>query len=84
MLSIVRQSPDGTRRTILVPGPAGVSDAIITAYRGRLLLQSDIGPGGPSSLFWFNPSTRSIRFLFRTPPARYGVAGVIAYGYWNQ
>lgn len=82
-LSIVRQFRDGTRHTISVPGPAGVSDAIITTYHGRLLLQSNIGPGGPSSLFWFNPATRSIRFIFRAPPGTYGVAGTIAYGYWN-
>jgi len=83
-LSIVRQFRDGTRRTITVPGPAGVSDLIITAYRGRLLLQSNIGgPGGPSSLFWFNPVTRSIRFIFRAPAGAIGVAGAIAYGYWN-
>lgn len=57
-LSIVRQFCDGARRTLIVPGPAGVSDAIITAYAGRLLLWSNIGgPGGPSSLFWFNPVT---------------------------
>jgi hypothetical protein len=44
------QFADGTRRTITVPGPAGISHQIITAYHGRLLLQSNIGPGGPSSL----------------------------------
>jgi hypothetical protein len=83
-LSIVRQFRGGARRTISVPGPAGVSDAIITAHRGRLLLQSNIGgPGGPSSLFWFNPATRSIRFIFRAAPGTDGVAGAIAYGYWN-
>jgi len=47
-LAIVRQFPDGARRTITVPGPAGVSDAIITAYHGRLLLQSNIGVNSPS------------------------------------
>jgi hypothetical protein len=84
-LSIVRQSADGARHSITVPGPAGVSDAIITAYRGQLMLQSNIGgPGGPSSLFWFNPVTRSVRFIVRARPATYGVYGVIPYGYWNQ
>ena len=82
-LSIVRQFADGTRRTITVPGPAGLSDQIITAYRGRLLLQSNIGPGGPSSLFWFNPLTRTDQFILRAPPGTYGVADTIAYGYWN-
>jgi hypothetical protein len=82
-LSIVRQYHGGAGRTISIPGPAGVSDAIITAYHGRLLLQSNLGPGGPSSLFWFNPATRSIRFISRAPHGSYGVAGAIAYGYWN-
>jgi len=82
-LSIVRQFPDGTRRAITVPGPAGVSDLIITAYHGRLLLESNVGQGGPSSLFWFNPATRSIRFIFRTPPGTFGVYLAIAYGYQN-
>ena len=83
-LSIVRQYRGGARRTISVPGPAGVSNAIITAYHGRLLLQSNLGQGGPSSLFWFNPVTRSIRFIFRAPPGSYGVAGAIAYGDFNR
>jgi hypothetical protein len=80
-LSIVRQFRDGTRRTITVPGPAGTSDYIITAYRRRLLLQSNIGPGGPSSLFWFDPVTRTTRFIFRAPAGHYGVAGAVAYGF---
>jgi len=66
-----------------VPGPAGVSDLIITAYHGRLLLESNVGPGGPGSLFWFNPATRSISFIFRAPPGTYGVYLAIAYGYQN-
>ena len=82
-LSIVRQFADGTRRTITVPGPAGASDAIITAYHQRLLLESGIGPGGPSSLSWFSPVTRTDRIIFRAPAGTYGVAGAIAYGYWN-
>jgi len=84
-LSIVRQFRHGARRTISVPGPARVSPAIVTAYRGRLLLQSNVGgPGGPSSLFWFNPVTRSIRFLIRAPAGTYGVFDAIAYGYQNR
>jgi hypothetical protein len=82
-LFIVRQFPDGARRTITVPGRAGVSDAIITAYHGRLLLQSKIGLSGPSSLFWFNPATRSIRFIFRPSAGTRGVFTAIAYGYQN-
>jgi len=80
-LSIVRQSPDGTRHAIHIPGAAGNSDYILTTLGPRLLLQSAIGPGGPSDLFWYNPATRAIRFLFRTPPGKYGVAGVVPYGY---
>jgi hypothetical protein len=79
-LSIVQQFRGGSRRTIRIPGPAGVSDCIVTARAGRLLLQSAIGPGGPSSLFWFSPPTHAVRFVFRTPAGTYGVAGVIPYG----
>jgi hypothetical protein len=79
--SIVRQDRDGSRHTISVPGPAGYSDNIETVFGGRLLLQSSTGAGGPSSLFWFNPATRSIQFIFRAPAQTYGVAGVIPYGY---
>jgi hypothetical protein len=80
-LSIVRQSADGARRTIHVPGPAGVSDDMLTARNGQLLLESAIGPGGPSSLFWLNPATGKLRFLFRAPAGHYGVAGAIPYDY---
>jgi len=83
-LSIVRQYRNGSRHTITVPGPAGISDLILTAFAGRLLLQSNIGPGGPVSLFWFNPATRAVRFIFRTPPNTYGAVGAIAYGYRNE
>jgi TolB protein len=84
-LSIVRQDRDGSRHTITVPGPAGISDAILTAFAGRFLLESNMGgPGGPSSLFWFDPATRTVRFMFRAPPNTYGAVGAIAYGYWNE
>ncbi len=83
-LSIVRQFRDGARRTVTVPGPAGRSDFIVTAWAGRLLLWSGLGTGGPSSLFWFNPATRAIRFILRTPSDTSGVAGAIAYGYRNH
>lgn len=32
-------------------------------------------------MFWFNPATRSIRFIFRPPAVTYGVYTAIAYGY---
>jgi hypothetical protein len=80
-LSIVRQDRDGSRHTITVPGPAGHSDMILTAFAGRLLLQSNIGTGGPVSLFWFDPATRTVRFIFRAPPETYGAADAIPYGY---
>jgi hypothetical protein len=81
--SIVRLDRDGTRHTISVPGPAGVSPQIITARNGRLLLQSRVGTKspGPSSLFWFNPATHGIQYLIRTPPGAYGVCGAIVLGY---
>jgi hypothetical protein len=81
-LSIVRQYRDGTRRTVSIPGPAGVSDSILASQAGRLLLESNIGgSGGPSSLFWYNPATGSVRYILRTPPGVYGVAGAIPYRY---
>ena len=81
--SIVRLAPDGTRHTIRIPGPAGVSPQIVTARNGRLLLQSDVGTKEPrpSSLFWFNPATHAIQYLIRTPPGIYGVCGAIVLGY---
>jgi hypothetical protein len=78
--SVVRQYRDGARRTISVPGPAGPDAGIITAYHGQLLLQSSVGPG---ALFWFNPRTRSVHFIFRPPAGAYGVGWDIPYGYWN-
>ena len=80
-LSIVRQSRAGSRTTIHIPGPAGISDSMLTSYRGQLLLESALGVGGPSSLFWFNPVTHAIRYLLRAPAGRYGVAAVIPFGY---
>ncbi len=81
--SIVRLARDGTRHTIRVPGPAGVSPQIVTARNGRLLLQSDVVTTRPrpSSLFWFNPATHAIQYVIRTPPGIYGVCGAIVLGY---
>lgn len=78
-LSILRQSRDGSRTTIRIHGPAANSDLILTALTGRLLLQSAIGLGCPSSLFWYNPASSSL--LFHTPSGTYDVAGAIPYGY---
>jgi hypothetical protein len=79
-LTVIRQG----HGLVTVPGPGGVSPAILTANAGQLLLWSNIGgPGGPSSLFWFNPGTGAEHFLFRAPAGVYGVAGAIPYGYWN-
>ncbi len=80
-LSIVRQYRDGSEHTVTVPGPARLSDWIVTTLAGRLLLESNVGPGGPSSLFWFAPATRTIHFVFRTPPTVRGVDEAIPYGY---
>jgi len=67
--------PDGG-----IPGPAGNSDWIVTDLAGRLLLQSSLGVSGPSSLFWFDPTNRFVRFVFRAPADTYGIYGVIPYG----
>jgi len=79
-LSIARQSPDGTRHTIRIPGPAGISDGIITTLGPRLLLWSGIGVSASDSLFWYNPATHAIRYIFPTPPKTYGIAGVVPFG----
>ena len=80
-LSIVRQFPDGTRLTIHIPGPAGISDFIATSRGPRLLLESGVGVSPSDSLFWYNPATRAIHYVFRTPPKTYGVAGVTTFGF---
>lgn len=80
-LSIVRQFPDGTRRTIHIPGPAGISDFIVTTLGPRMLLQSGVGVSPPDSLFWYNPATNAIHYVFRTPPKTYGVFGVVPFGF---
>jgi len=80
-LSIVRQSPDGSRRTIRIPGSAGLSDFIETAVGPRLLIETGVGVSASDSLFWYNPATRAIRYVFRTPPKTYGVSGVATFGF---
>jgi hypothetical protein len=80
-LFIVRQSRDDREHTIHIPGRAGNSDTIVTSHGSRLLIWSGLGISLSNSLFWYNPDTRTIRYVFRTPPSRYGVAGVIPYGH---
>jgi hypothetical protein len=79
-LSIVRQSRDGTRRTIHIPGPAGISDFIDTTFGPRLLIDTGSGVSNTSSLFWYNPATRALHYVFRTPTKIYGVFGVVPFG----
>lgn len=79
-LSVVHQSPYGTRRTIRIPGPAGLSDFIDTALGRRLLIDTGSGVSSTSSLFWYNPVTRAIQYVFRTPPKTRGVFGVVPFG----
>jgi hypothetical protein len=78
--SIVRQSPDGAEHTIHIPGPAGVSDFINTALGSRLLINSGLGVTNTSSLFWYNPATHAIHYVFQTPPQIRGVFGVVTFG----
>lgn len=79
-LSIVRQSADGSERTIQIPGSAGISDGIDTALGSRLLVDTGSGVSSTSSMFWYNPATRAIHYVFRTPPKTYGVFGVVTFG----
>lgn len=79
-LSIVRQSPSGTEHTIHIPGPAGISDFIDTALGSRLLIDTGLGVSNTSSLFWYNPSTRAIRYVFQTPPTTRGISSVVTFG----
>jgi TolB protein len=79
-LSIVRQSRDGSEHTINIPGPAGISDFINTALGPRLLINNGLGVSTTSSLFWYNPATRAVRYVFKTPSKILGVYNVIPYG----
>jgi hypothetical protein len=79
-LSIVRQAADGKRHTIHIPGPAGLNDFIVGSLGARLLIASGTGQQPSESLLWYNPATRAIRYVFRTPPKAYGVAGVVSFG----
>jgi hypothetical protein len=66
-LSIVRQSADGSERTIQIPGSAGISDGIDTALGSRLLVDTGSGVSSTSSMFWYNP--RYPRNPLRLPDA---------------
>ena len=80
-LFIVRQSRDGREHTVHIAGRAGIGDAMVTSRGSRLLIWSGIGVSQSNSLFWYNPTTHAIRYVFRTPPGRFGVSGVIPYGH---
>jgi hypothetical protein len=62
-----------------IPGSAGAGDWIVTRQARWLLVESGLPAGGPGSLFWYSPATRSIRFVFRPPPGRCGVFDAIPY-----
>lgn len=77
---IARAQPDGSAKTVSVPGTSGTSNLMLTAVSGRLLVRAWTDCGGGTALLWFNPASNSIQWLIRPPAKVEGVLDAIPFG----
>jgi hypothetical protein len=65
---------------INLPGVSYPSDNIITGQGSSLLVQADNGCFAGSSLVWFNPQTKKVTWVVRTPKNVNGVMATVPFG----
>lgn len=78
---IATQSSNGQAHRVPVPGVTLPSDQIVTGHGSSLLVRAVGGDcGGSAVLVWFDPKTKKVTWVFRTPKNIAGVGPVVPYG----
>ncbi|HET9894496.1 MAG TPA: hypothetical protein VFQ44_06135 [Streptosporangiaceae bacterium] len=67
-------------KPITLPGVRYGSDHIVTAHGANLLVQPENGCSAGAALVWFNPHTKHVAWVFRTPPNIIGIMAVAPFG----
>ena len=67
-------------KQVKLPGVAYPSDHIWTGHGGSLLVQPDEGCTAGAALVWFNPQTKHVTWVLRTPAHVFGVMSVAPFG----
>ncbi len=77
---IATQSRNGSVHQVTIPGVRYSSDHIITGHGSSLLVEARSPCSGGDVFVWFNPHTKSVNRLFRTPANVIGVESVVPFG----
>jgi len=78
VLQIFKQASNGSITLVTVPHTEG-DNHVLTALGSRLLIQAPTSCAGSVSLLWFDPGTRAVQWLIRTPPTVAGVSIAIPF-----
>lgn len=77
---IAKAQPDGSAKTVGVPGTSGTSNLMLAADSGRLLVKAWTDCGGGMALLWFNPASHSVQWVIRPPAKIEGVLDAVPFG----
>jgi hypothetical protein len=75
---IAKQWRNGSAHEVPVPGYDNID--IVTGYRARLLLRAQNPCGIGNSMLWFDPASRSVKYVFHTPDNETGVVAAVPFG----
>jgi TolB protein len=78
-LGILRLAAGGAATAVNVPGSTGNHNDVLGSSGGRLLVLSQTGCPGSSSLMWLNPSSGATQPLLSAPSGGAGVVAAVAY-----
>jgi hypothetical protein len=77
---VAQQSANGSAHEVKLPGVNYPSFHIVTGQGSSLLVQPENGCNAGASLVWFNPHTKKVSWIFRTPSKIVGVEATVPYG----
>jgi hypothetical protein len=77
-MRIIKQA-GGAATAVKIPGTTGDDDHVLAARGARLLVQAETGCTGSDSLLWYNPATRAVQMLIKTPKTIQGVIAAVPF-----
>jgi TolB protein len=76
---INKQNANGSLTRVNVPGTLNVNNRVLTAQGQSLLVDALTECPGTSSLLWFNPGTRAVKWLIKAPAGAFGVLAAVPF-----
>jgi TolB protein len=77
---VAQQWANGSAHQVKLPGVNYPSFHVVTGHGSSLLVQAENGCSAGASLVWFNPHTKKVSWVFRTPKNVSGLQLAIPYG----